>query len=242
MRIAVLSDIHGNVLALNAVLADLASRLVDATVNLGDVVAGPLWSAETAALLMACDFPTILGNQDRRMTALAPVQMNASERMAAEGLNRAQRAWLGGLPSTLVLGDGVLLVHGTPTDDTVYLVETVSETGARPGTDAEILRRLGGRDERIVLCGHSHLPSVRTLNGRLVVNPGSVGLQAYDDDLPHPHRMEAGTPHARYCVIDTASLAVEEIEVAYDWEAAAAKAEGVGRGDWAVALRTGRAR
>ncbi len=65
MRLAVIADIHGNLLALDAVLADIAARGVDLTVNLGDCVSGPLWPAETAARLMALGLPTVRGNHDR---------------------------------------------------------------------------------------------------------------------------------------------------------------------------------
>jgi hypothetical protein len=77
---------------------------------------------------------------------------------------------------------------------------------------------------------------------RIVVNPGSVGLQAYDDELPFKHYIEAGTPHARYALIecDADTWKVQLRQVGYDHEAAARQAEANGRGDWADALRTGR--
>ena len=78
--------------------------------------------------------------------------------------------------------------------------------------------------------------------GALVVNPGSVGWPAYDDDHPYPHVMEAGTPHARYAIADDATgrWSAEFRTVDYDWEQAAAIAEANGRPDVAGALRTGR--
>jgi hypothetical protein len=84
---------------------------------------------------------------------------------------------------------------------------------------------------------------MRLPTGGLVVNAGSVGWPAYDDDHPYPHVMEAGSPHARYAVVDDASgrWEVEFRAVDHDWESAAAIAEGNGRPDVARALRTGRA-
>ena len=70
MKLAVISDIHGNLLALRAVLADIARQGVDQTVNLGDILSGPLQPAETADLLMTCNFPTIRGNHERQLLAL----------------------------------------------------------------------------------------------------------------------------------------------------------------------------
>ncbi|MDZ4355615.1 MAG: metallophosphoesterase family protein, partial [Variovorax sp.] len=67
MRIVALSDIHGNLPALNAVLADVARRGADLIVNCGDILSGPLWPAETAERLMALDLPTIAGNHERQL-------------------------------------------------------------------------------------------------------------------------------------------------------------------------------
>ncbi len=69
MKIAIISDIHGNLPALRAVLADIARQCVDQTVNLGDSLSGPLQPAETADLLMAQGFPTIKGNHERQLLA-----------------------------------------------------------------------------------------------------------------------------------------------------------------------------
>ena len=75
----------------------------------------------------------------------------------------------------------------------------------------------------------------------LVVNPGSVGLQAYDDDHPHPHVVENGTPHARYAVVEKTAQGwrVDLRAVPYDHMAASKAAFGRGRPDWAYALATG---
>ncbi|MNY61103.1 Calcineurin-like phosphoesterase superfamily domain protein [compost metagenome] len=95
----------------------------------------------------------------------------------------------------------------------------------------------------LVACGHTHLPRVmRASNGIVVVNPGSVGLQAYDDDHPHPHNVETGSPDARYALVErhhgqwTCTL----LTVPYDHAAMAALAAANGRPDWAHALATGR--
>ena len=81
MRLAVISDIHGNLRALEAVLADIKGRAVDATVNLGDLAAGPLWPRETVELLDTLGLPTVRGNHDRWMgdrplDKLPPLQPN----------------------------------------------------------------------------------------------------------------------------------------------------------------------
>lgn len=76
----------------------------------------------------------------------------------------------------------------------------------------------------------------------MIVNPGSVGLPAYDDVHPVAHRVETGSPHARYAVAERQGgiWSTSLIAIPYDWETAARVAQARGRGDWAVALRTGR--
>jgi len=253
MKIAAISDIHGNLLALEAVLADIAAAGVDVTVNLGDILSGPLWIGETADRLMALHLPTIRGNHERQLLSLAPDRMGPSDAFAAARLQSAQREWLESLPETLRLGDEVFCCHGTPRSDLVYFLETVTPDFAGPGapglrraTLAEATERAGdtmhGVANGLILCGHTHVPRVlRLADGRLIVNPGSVGLQAYDDAHPHPHVVEIGTPHARYALLTrlAAGWQVELRCVPYDWDTAAAFAESNARRDWAGALRSG---
>ena len=75
-------------------------------------------------------------------------------------------------------------------------------------------------------------------DGRTIANPGSVGLQAYDDDHPEPYRVEVGDPCARYAIVNGTAVTLHAID--YDHEAAARRAEANGSAAWAVALRTGR--
>jgi hypothetical protein len=135
-----------------------------------------------------------------------------------------------------------MLCHGTPSGDLDYFLETVNETGCRAATLAEVETRAEDFSGSLLLCGHTHLPRcVELADGRLVVNPGSVGLQAYDAIWPHPHRIETGSPHARYAMAERngAGWRVEFVQVAYDWETQAQLAERNGRPEWARALRTG---
>lgn len=93
-----------------------------------------------------------------------------------------------------------------------------------------------------MLCGHTHLTrSVRLDDGRMIVNPGSVGLPAYHDDQPFPHDVQSGSPHARYAIVEkqTEGWLIEKVALTYPWESMAAIAEDRGRADWARALRTG---
>ncbi|MBW8830543.1 MAG: metallophosphoesterase family protein [Burkholderiales bacterium] len=250
MKIAAISDIHGNLPALEAVLADIETQAVDATVNLGDILSGPLWIAETADRLMALKLPTISGNHERQVLTVPPDKMGASDAHAAARVNSSHRAWMSSLPATLQLTGEVFCCHGTPTSDLVYFLETVTpdcgEAGVRRATLSEATERAGsamrGVAHGVILCGHTHVPRVmRLADGRLVVNPGSVGLQAYDDDHPHVHLVENGSPHSRYAILTrlAAGWQVELRNVPYDHEQVAQFAEANARPDWADALRTG---
>lgn len=240
MRWGVVSDIHGNLPALQAVVADAGA--VDGWLNLGDLLSGPLWPAETADWLMARGWPTLAGNHERQLLTLAPARMGLSDRFAAAALLPRHREWLATLPPQLAPWPGLRCVHGTPSSDLVYLLETVAPEGLRAATAEEVSARVGNVGGDLLLCGHSHLPRDVALPGLRIVNPGSVGLQAYDDGHPFAHVAENGSPHARYALVEHGpdGWQVHLRAVAYDWEAAAARAESNGRGDWADALRSGR--
>jgi diadenosine tetraphosphatase ApaH/serine/threonine PP2A family protein phosphatase len=193
-------------------------------------------------------WPTIAGNHERQVLDPAIDRMNASDRHAAERLTERHRAWLGGLPPQLRLTHEILCCHGTPSSDLHYLMETLVEAapGLRAATADEVTQRLGdamlGIRHAVVLCGHSHLQRVLRLpDGRLVVNPGSVGLQAYDDDHPLPHVVENRSAHARYALLTlrAGGWKVDLHAVPYDWEKAAGQAECNGRPDWAWSLESG---
>lgn len=242
MRLAAISDIHGNLGALEAVLADIAARGADVTVNLGDSLSGPLQPPETADLLMSLNLPTIRGNHERQLLETEPAAMGKSDAHAHETLSASHKAWIASLPKTLSLSGEIFLCHGTPSSDLVYFLDSVDPSGSRPATPAEIESRAGDVKAEVILCGHTHVPRLaRLADGRLIVNAGSVGLPAYDWDWPHPHVMQNGSPHARYVMVEKAPAGWRAgiIAVPYDWERAAGLAEKNGRPDWAIGLRTG---
>jgi predicted phosphodiesterase len=254
MRLAIVSDIHGNLPALKAVWAQATRAGVEAVVNLGDILSGPLWPLETAQWLMAraggpLPWHTIAGNHERQLLSSPIERMGASDAYSARRLGPAERAWLAALPPSGWLGDDLFFCHGRPDDDLHYLLETLSgdlgrggSSGTRPATDAELAERLGSLEARLVLCGHSHQQRLLGQAGRLVLNPGSVGLQAFDDDHGLPHFIESGSPLARWALIERRGQDWEIglMATPYDHEAAARQAEANGRGDWADALRSGR--
>lgn len=240
-RFAVLSDIHGNLPALEAVLADMHHRGVRHAVNLGDILSGPLWPAETADLLMGLHLPTIAGNHERQLLACQQQPGGPSDQYAYEQTSALQRAWLASLPASLSLGD-VLLTHGAPGNDLQYLLEDIAAGHVVPASLRTVQQRLGACAASLVLCGHTHMPRVLQLPaGPLVVNPGSVGLPAYEDDDGGYHRVQTGSPHASYAVLTRQGQGwqVDLLRVMYDWALAARQAEANGRADWAYCLRHG---
>lgn len=244
MRIAAFSDVHGNTPALVAVLAAIADLDPDLVVNLGDLASGGVDPRGTLDVLRGRDdIVTIRGNHERQVLGLAG-PMGVSDSLAAGVLTPADRAWLAALPPEVELAPGVLAFHGAPGDDLRYLPQTVTEHGLREATDEEIVERLGDMygTYPLFLCGHTHLQRTRRLpNGALLVNPGSVGWPAYTGDDPYPHLVEAGTPHARFTLLEGhgATWEVDEYAIDYDTEAAATMAERNDRHDVAYALRTG---
>ncbi len=242
--LALITDIHGNSGALDAVLADIDRRAVRHIVNLGDTVYGSLDPAGTAQRLIERSIPSIVGNQDRIVYDPSPaIRASADWHFAMERLSPAQVDWMRSQQPTLRIDD-LFCCHGTPTSDETPLLEDIRPHGVFLRNDAAIAALLAGIDASLIACAHSHVPRVvRLADGRTVVNPGSVGIPAYNDDVPYPHIMEAGSPHARYALVaqTDAGWRIDLIAVAYDWLAAAASAEAHGRPDRAAWIRSGRA-
>ncbi|GAA4043621.1 metallophosphoesterase family protein [Streptomyces shaanxiensis] len=178
-RVAVLSDIHGVLPALEAVLAEPEVAAAERIVLTGDITAGPQ-PAEVLDLLRRQGDRVlwIAGNADREL-----VEYRRGERdeipdpiapYAAGRLTEDQVEFLASLPRTLTLrvrglGD-VLFCHATPRDD-----EEVVLVDSRPDRWAEVFDGVAD-SVRTVVCGHTHMPYARLAHGRLVVNPGSVGM------------------------------------------------------------------
>ena len=244
MRMALIADIHGNVLALNAVLADLEQRRVDRVINLGDCVSGPLWPRETGELLMRLDWPTIRGNHDRWVTEWPPENQYPSDAFAFRALDSEQLAWLRDLPPTGEFGNGIFACHGRPDNDNAYLLEDVEGGRLTSASAVRVIERVSGVAARLVFCGHSHIPGAMAVGDKLVINPGSVGQPAYEDSTPPAHVSETGSPFARYAVVQVGpgQVSFEHIAVPYDHLAAARRAEENHNPAWAHFLATGFAR
>jgi putative phosphoesterase len=200
MRLGVISDVHGNRVALEAVLDDLPD--VDRLVCAGDVVGYNPWPADCVAAMRDRSIPTVMGNHDRAVAGETPFRFNS---MAAAGVDYARErldddglAWLADLPSErAVAGGRVKLVHGHPDDPDRYTYP--EEFSAR---------MLQGED--LLVTGHTHVQGHRVFEEGVVMNPGSVG-QPRDGD-----------PKSGYAVVELSegsggdAVTVEERRVAYD--------------------------
>ncbi|MFE7121409.1 metallophosphoesterase family protein [Streptomyces sp. NPDC057654] len=204
-RVAVLSDVHGVLPALEAVLAEPDVRAADRIVLTGDIAAGPL-PVETLDLLDSLGERAlwISGNADRELVQDKPSPDPVSA-WAAGRLRPEQTARLAALPAGAELeieGLGrVLFCHATPRDD-----EEIVLVDSRAARWAEVMAAV---DENVgtVVCGHTHMPYARIAHGRMIVNPGSVG-------------MPYGRPGAHWALLGPG---VELRRTPYDYAAACAR-------------------
>jgi len=246
MRFAAIADIHGNDLALEAVLADIRAAGIADIVNLGDMASGPLDARRTMDRLMALDATHVRGNHDRWLIDSPLEKMGPWERPAYAQLDARPPDWLRTIPPTRVFRDEVFLCHATPADDNVYWLETVTPDGSVTISRREVIEKAAeGISQSLILCGHTHIArAVRLGDGRLVVNPGSVGSPGFSYHVPFPHVIEAGTPDARYAILELISgrWSVTFRHVPYDNATMAALARQNGDLEFASALTSGRVR
>ncbi|UVK41634.1 metallophosphatase family protein [Mesorhizobium sp. AR10] len=236
MRLAVVSDIHGNLRALEAVHARIKESSPDIIVNLGDCVSGPLWPEETAQYLIAENWPTVRGNHDRVLVEPPASRLEEVDAFAQQCLSQASLAWLSALPLTLSLAAEILLCHGSPSDDEVFLLEEDGGDHFFLSNESQIRRKLGRTEARLILCGHTHTPRVVHLSdGRVALNAGSVGVQAF------PSFTVTGSPHARYAIATRkdGEWSFSLHAIGYDWAEAAGRAKAAGFARWEHGLMTG---
>lgn len=210
VRLGLLSDVHGNRIALEAVLDDMPP--VDGLVCAGDVVGYNPWPVECVAAVRERAIPTVQGNHDRAVAAGVAPGFNSMARAgvdyAREALDDDALAWLGDLPERRTVADGrVAVVHGHP-DDPDHYTRTREFAGGLIDRAADRLDVDDGDLDALVL-GHTHVQHHGVFPEGVVVNPGSVG-QPRDGD-----------PRAAYAVLDVDDRTVEERRVEYDTDAVA---------------------
>jgi putative phosphoesterase len=241
---AIISDIHGNSLALQAVLKDIRQRLVDTIINLGDHVFGALEPEDTALIIRQTPMLCVSGNTDREiLESLNKTSEKENMERVKANLSEQSINWLKNLPPTAICDDLFYVCHGTPDSDNEYLLEKVTPHGVFVYNDEELVEKTRNIKQPVILCGHSHVNRVVYLsNGKIILNPGSVGLPAYLGTGQHRFAMESMTPHAKYALIrtDDTGIHIDQINCQYNWNRASQAALVNGSEKWSQFLLGGR--
>ncbi|SEW04827.1 Predicted phosphodiesterase [Aliiroseovarius sediminilitoris] len=242
-RFAVIADIHSNSDALEAVFQDISDQGIESVVNLGDHLSGPMAASETAELLLSNEMPAIRGNHDRWLVENKREDMISIDGVAFDQLDEHHLNWLRELPTTLWLSEDVFACHGTPKSDTTYWMEKVSPQGdIILRSRDEVADEASSIDASLLLCGHTHLPRRMDLpDGRVVLNPGSVGCPGYIDKTPVHHVVQTGTSAACYAVAEktTNGWVTMFRHVPYDPSRMIQLAKAANHPNWEARLATG---
>lgn len=204
MMFAAIADIHGNYAALAAVLADIKKLGIEDIVNLGDCFSGPLDAARTARLLIDGGIPSVRGNHDRALIEQPFNDMGPWEKTIYPQLSPSDIDWLKALPFEMIFRGIAYCCHGSPKGDLDYWLERLLPQGVlHLRARAEIETLAAGIKQPLMLCGHTHVArTVQLSDGRLIVNPGSVGCPGWKDDEPFHHQVDAGHALATYAVLE----------------------------------------
>lgn len=226
MRVAVVSDIHGNRRALQAVLADLRQTAPDLIVQGGDLAFGGTHPSEVIDEVRSLGWPGVLGNTDEVLwTQVRLMEMAAAHPKLASLLDRLREMvaptcarigndrlnWLKTLP-TVHVGDGFAVVHASP--------RNLWRAPMSNAPDEEMRKTYAELDVPIVVYGHIHVSHVRQLPGLTVANAGSVS-QSYDGDR-----------RAAYALIDGGKVTIRRVEYDVEVEAKELLESGLPHAEW----------
>lgn len=237
MRTAIVSDIHGSLAALDAVVDDIRSESVDRVAHLGDLVLSGPRPAEVIDRIRELGWPGVVGNTDELLWRPEDFQARVSKSPRLEGLLRvlfkdlapataeaigAERiAWLQGLPTERALGGGaaggVVALHARPGD--------LWQAPMPDAEDSVFEQTYASIQARVVVYGHIHRPFARKVSGRWVANSGSVGMP-YDGD-----------PRASYLLIDDNDVVVKRVAYDVERDVAALYAVGYPHASWLAEIR-----
>lgn len=206
VTIALISDVHANLPALEAVLADARQKGATAVLNAGDSIGYGAFPDEVISSLRSSHVLSVIGNYDQSVLIKKwktgrprSRDKQIAMRFAYHHLSKENRAYLAALPREYrlrVKGTTLLVTHGSPDSLTEYLVQETPESRFR-----EIAQKTKAD---IIVTGHSHLPSIREIDNVVFVNCGSVG------------RTEDGDPRACYALLTLDPLSIVHVRVPYD--------------------------
>jgi len=236
LRVAVVADIHGNLSALEAVIADLKTTSPDVVFHAGDLAANGYRPAEVVDRIRELGWQGVCGNTDemlwkpeleadllRKAPSLGPLWKLLFQEMVPatlEGLGGERLQWLRSLPTQL-RRDDLSIVHAAPSD--------LWRAPLAKSTDEELEATYKELGARTVVYGHIHAAFARTLPGFTVANTGAASL-SYDGD-----------PRASYVLVEDGKVTHRRVEYDIQKEAASLRSSGFPSGDWiATTLLTGR--
>ena len=208
MKIAVISDIHGNVYSLMRTLEDIEEQKVDFIMCLGDLVGYGPHPNEVVAMIRRKNIPCLKGNYDASVvdgnyTYIRETTINSfSLPWTVDELRSENRHFLDNLPTSMTLefnNKKIKFVHGSPNAINEYLLENEENT-------FDIMSSL---EEDILICAHTHIPSIKYFGNKLFINDGSVG------------KPKIGKPESTYCILDITkdgSIKATIKEVCYEFK------------------------
>ncbi|MFO7815144.1 MAG: metallophosphoesterase family protein [Halanaerobiales bacterium] len=222
MKIAIFSDIHGNISALEAVMEDIEYVGVDKTYCLGDLVGYGPYPNEVIELIKENEIETVMGNYDKGVgfnlddcgcaykTQEKKALGDRSLEWTKKEVTDQNKDFLKALQENIkfeVEGEKVLLVHGSPRKINQYLFFN------HPGRS--IKRMMEDYDADIMVTGHTHLPYVKKINDKLLINEGSVGKQK-----PYHQEQKSFSREAKYLILNLGkeSVSTELRSIRYDYE------------------------
>jgi putative phosphoesterase len=232
MRIAVVSDIHGNLTAFDAVLKDIRNASPDLVLHGGDLADAGSSPIEIVDHIRALGWRGVMGNTDEMLvrpeslesfasqSTAPPAIWNAIREIAAgtrANLGEERLVWIRTLPMTIAEND-TAIVHATP--------ESCWRVPLPNSTDADLEAAYAPLGKPIVVFGHTHIPSVRPMSARtkMLINTGSVGL-SYDGD-----------PRASYLILDNGNASIRRVEYDVEAELKALSACGLPGAEWTARM------
>jgi putative phosphoesterase len=232
MRVAVISDIHGNLTAFEAVLADVRQSSPDLVLHGGDLADLGSSPVEIVDQIRSLGWPGVMGNTDEMLVRPDSLEEFASQSSAPTALwnmirqiasvtrsllGEERLAWLSELQRVETQAD-FALVHATP--------ESCWRTPPTEATDAEVKKLYGSLGRPIVIFGHTHRPFIRGIAGqpRLLINAGSVGL-SYDGD-----------PRASYLLLDESIPSIRRVDYDVEKELKALASRGLPGAEWTATM------
>lgn len=235
MRTAIVSDVHGNLTALKAVIRDIETVGADMILNGGDLVGSGARPAQVLDVVVDLGWPGIIGNTDEVLWEPQPL-LDLAMRLPAlkttwdivfddvectrAAIGDSRIKWLRGLPSQYSV-PGMTIVHASPGN--------TWKAPAPSATDEELAAVYATLASALVVYGHVHVPFIRSIRGFVLANSGSVGMP-YDGD-----------PRASYLIVEDGRPTIRRVEYDIDAEIDAVAAREHPHGDWIAAiLRTGR--